>query len=398
MSTATKRQNTIPKNSPMLSPDDAPLHAKRNMGIELFRIVAMCMVVILHLIGFGGIKSATVKFSPQWVAVYVLEAITYCCVDCYAIITGYTNVKSRFRYRRIVYLWLEVFTITVSTTLIAKFIFHIDVTPDEWKNALMPLTSRQLWYFNAYFLLFFFIPILNKGILAMERWQLITSIVSMLFLTTVLTRLGNRDLFVVGSGYSAMWLMILYLIGAYFRIYGFPKSAKWYITLPTFFVSAGIAVLQFIIAQKWIENGVLKEGDWLYQNKSFLISYISPCMVLMATCLLLFFGQLKIRFKISEIIIGNLGKASFGVFAVHVSDMVWNHFMPKRLYKPLGTLPVFQLVVGTILAGIGLYLVCALYSLARIYLFKLLRIHKAVDWVADRIPPRRKPNTEVKKT
>lgn len=392
MSTAIKkRQNRTPA-APTLDPQVAAPAKERNMGIELFRIVAMCLVLMLHVLGRGGVMGVTSKFSPQYITAHALEAIAYCCVDCYAIITGFTNVKSRFRYRRIVLLWLEVFTITVSSTLIAKFFFHVDVTPDEWKIALMPLTRRELWYFNAYFILFFFIPILNKGVQALERWQLRTTILTLLAAIMILTRLGDRDIFYVSSGYSAMWLMVLYLIGAYFRLYGFPKFAKWYVTLPTFFLCAGIALGQKLIAQKMISDGTLVKEDWLYKNESFLISYISPCMVLMAVCLLIFFGNLKIRFKVSKVIISNLGKATFGVFALHVATMVWNHYFKGR-FAQVGKYPAPKMLLFVILITLGLFLVFSAYSLARIYLFKLLRINRLVDLIADRLPVKKKQDS-----
>ena len=389
MSTAIKKRQNRTPTSPALDPQVAAPAKERNMGIELFRIVAMCLVLMLHVLGRGGVMGVTSKFSPQYITAHALEAIAYCCVDCYAIITGFTNVKSRFRYRRIVLLWLEVFTITVSSTLIAKFFFHVDVTPDEWKIALMPLTRRELWYFNAYFILFFFIPILNKGVQALERWQLRTTILTLLAAIMILTRLGNRDIFYVSS---AMWLMVLYLIGAYFRLYGFPKFAKWYVTLPTFFLCAGIALGQKLIAQKMISDGTLVKEDWLYKNESFLISYISPCMVLMAVCLLIFFGNLKIRFKVSKVIISNLGKATFGVFALHVATMVWNHYFKGR-FAEVGKYPAPKMLLFVILITLGLFLVFSAYSLARIYLFKLLRINRLVDLIADRLPFKKKQDS-----
>lgn len=360
----------------------------RNMGIELFRIVSMCLVILVHLMGYGGILNATETFSPSWIVANWLNVIAYCCVDCYALITGYTNVKAKTRYRRIVYLWLEVLAITISTTLIAKYAFHIDVSPDEWKDAFMPLTRRVLWYFNAYFLMFFFLPILNRGVQALERWQLCLTIFSLLVLTTILPRIGGKDIFDLNGGYSAQWLMILYLVGAYFRLYGFPKWSKWYVTLPTFFAVAGVAWMPYILARELLRNGRLVEGEWLYNHAGFLTRYTSPCMVVMAVCLLLFFGQLKIHRKLPSVVIGTLGKATFGVFAVHVSSMVWNHFFKDR-YAPIGAMSPLKLILFAILAMLGFYLVCSLYSLARFYLFKLLRINKLVDRIADRFPHRK---------
>ena len=52
---------------------------RRNYGIDLLRLVAMFMVVILHVLGQGGVLSATTgdKHHIAW----FLETAAYCAVD-----------------------------------------------------------------------------------------------------------------------------------------------------------------------------------------------------------------------------------------------------------------------------------------------------------------------------
>ena len=94
---------------------------ERNMGVELFRVVSMMMVVLLHVLGHGGVYSYAGSLTDNYKVAWFLEALAYCSVNCYALISGFANVKSGFKFRRIVYLWLEVVTLNVAMTAVMHF-------------------------------------------------------------------------------------------------------------------------------------------------------------------------------------------------------------------------------------------------------------------------------------
>ena len=91
----------------------APQKEGRNIGVELFRVIAMLMVVYLHMTGQGGVLAAANPISPNYKIALLLQVLTYGAVNCYALISGFANVKTNFKFRRIVYLWVEtVFLVT----------------------------------------------------------------------------------------------------------------------------------------------------------------------------------------------------------------------------------------------------------------------------------------------
>lgn len=362
---------------------------ERNMGVELFRVVSMMLVVMLHVLGHGGVYSHAVFLSDNYKVAWFLETLAYCSVNCYALISGYANVKSSFKFRRIVYLWLEVVFLNVSLTAVMHFFVPgATVTSEYWLRAFFPLVNRAFWYFCAYFFMFPLIPILNKGILSLKRYQHIVSIL-MLLAPCVFRVIVSKDNYVLGSGYSAIWLVCLYVIGAYFRIYGAPKWAKWFVTLPVFFVATFIAWNYKISIETQYAEGLITKDSDIYANRGILISYISPCMVIMAVALLLFFMQINIKGKTPKRIVSELGKSTFGVFILHVGAAFWywNDFW--KSFNIYADYPTWKMVLSVILAVLAIYLGFSLISIARIYLFKLLKVHKAVDYIAD-LPKRLK--------
>lgn len=80
---------------------------QRNRGVDLLRMVAMWMVVILHILNKGGALGASAPLSTGRETALLLDMAAYCAVDCYGIISGYVGAGHRFRYSGAVALWLR---------------------------------------------------------------------------------------------------------------------------------------------------------------------------------------------------------------------------------------------------------------------------------------------------
>lgn len=371
-----------------------PKIEERNLGIEIFRIVSMLMVVMLHILGHGGVYSHTEFLGDNYKVAWFMNVVAYCSVNCYALISGFANVKSNFKFRKIVYLWLEVVTLNVALTAVMHlFVPDAEVTADYWLRAFFPLVKRAFWYFCAYFLMFPLIPILNKGLLSLKKYQHII-IMLMLMAPTVFRIIVKKDNYVLGSGYSALWLICLYVIGAYFRIYGAPKWAKWYVTLPTFFLFAYVAWSYRINIESQYVDGIIAKDSELYSNRGILISYVSPCMVVMAIALLLLFMQIKVKHRLAKTVILNFSKATFGVFILHVGAAFWYYKAFWNRFHFFAELPTWKMVVSVFVASFAVYFVFSLVSIGRIHLFRLLRINKLVDHIAD-MPSRLKSKRHI---
>ena len=166
----------------------------RNYGIDLLRIVSMFMVCLLHVLGHGGVLDATEPQSLNYYVAWFIEIAAFCAVNCYALISGYVGVKSKYKVSNILYLWLQVAIYSVAISVVFAII-----KPDTytWKTILksfVPVTFSQYWYFTAYFGLFLFIPILNFARNNMPRNVLKYVLWTLILIITVLSRL-REDLF-----------------------------------------------------------------------------------------------------------------------------------------------------------------------------------------------------------
>ena len=360
-----------------------PQKSERNMGVELFRIVSMILVILLHVMGHGGVRSYSEYLSTNYQVAWFLQTMGYCSVNCYAIISGFANVKTKFKFRRFVFLWIETVVLMLLITSVANFFIpSIEVEKEWWLNAIFPLTRRELWYLCAYFFMYPLIPLINKGLLSLNRWQHIMIIV-WLQVPTIFKLIMHKDNYVLGSGYSAMWLICLYVLGAYFRIYGAPKWAKWFVTLPAFFAATFVAWFKMIYIEKQEALDLIAEDSVKFEYRDDLVSYISPCMVIMATALLLFFMQLTIKGKPIKLLIANFAKATWGVFVLHVCCAGWYWDELWHSFRKFSDLPTWKMVLYSFGAVFAIWIVTSIITMFKNCVFELLRIDKGINFLCD---------------
>ena len=349
--------------------------SERNVGLDLLRVVSMLLVVLLHVLGQGGVLGAIDRTAApdSYNIAWLMETAAYCAVNCYALISGYVGVRSKFKYSSIIALWLQVVFYTVGFTVLYSFIKPEAVSSGAFFTAFFPVMKRAYWYFSAYFCIFFFIPVFNHVVNTMEKKHLRVTVISIIALFSVIytisrsTVLGSAvaDLFVTERGYSPLWLALLYIVGAYISKYRSDFKIHPSICFLIYTVSVIIS---------WVEKLTSKTG--------ILVSYTSPTILIAALALLLGFSALKCQ-KISRIVTF-LSPAAFGVFLIHVNPLVWTNLM-KGLFASLADYPAYLMSILVIGAVFTVYAICTAIDLLRHYFFKLLRIKEALSVIESRL-------------
>ena len=361
----------------------------RNYGIDLLRIISMVMVCNLHILRNGGVLYNVVPFSINYNVAWFLEVICYCAVDCYGLISGYCLINNSnsqalldFKYSRIFKLWAQVFFYCLLFTFIFLLIpsLNIFLTEDlkrvdfsylkTYSNMIrhiFPILGNCYWYFSAYFGLFFLIPFL-RIFLNHLSYKEYTQLVFVIFFFVLLEMLPGSDLLNFENGYSFVWLVLLFILGGYFKLYGENIQIKNKILMICFLCSTGLVLLSILIT-----------------HKVWFVNYVSPFIILNAICLLVIFSRLKISEKLGRIITC-LGGLSFGVYLIHVNPLIWNIYTDK--FKFLATGNPIVLVFSALCISVAMYIVCSGVDALRSLIFKILRIDlltKKLCRIEDRI-------------
>lgn len=349
---------------------------KRLLWVEAIRIVSMLMILMLHILKHGGILDSLTVGTASYYSAWLIESVCYCAVNCYALITGYVMYdasKSNFRYSGIITLWFQVFYYSAAITLLFAVFAPEKISYVEIIKSFTPIISSQYWYFTAYFGMFFFIPFFNMLIDRLDKNQFITLVSSMFVIFSFLpfTFSSGSDLFNVNSGYSTLWLTVMYFAGAFIKRFGSSFKIKRRTWALSFVFFSMLPCINPYVASI-INNPDIISG--LSQN-IYMYNYISPFTVISAISLFMFFKDIDIKSRILSCIIKLLSPASFGIYLIHVHPLVFEHIVKDRLIF-LTEQSCFLMVTGIMTIAAAAYIILAAVEYLRIMLFKTIKVRE----------------------
>ena len=359
---------------------------QRNWGIDLLRMTAMWMVVILHILNKGGVLAAAAPLSAGQGTARLLETAAYCAVNCYGLISGYVGVQRRFRYSGALALWLRVAFYTLGITAVFACLMPGSVNGDRVLRVFFPVLFRQYWYVTAYFGMCLFIPFFNLLLNRLSKGQLRLLALSIVLVFSVLPTLRQKDVFLTDNGYSVLWLSCLYLLGGILRLYGCQeqKPLRW------------AAVYLGCVLVTWL---VKLAGDRLWMartghlcDKVLLTTYTSPTILLAAAALLLCFTGLRIGPGFGSFI-EKASPLAFSVYLIHAHPLIWEHWLAGR-FAFLADKPPILLASGVLGGAFAIYLVCSLADVLRAGLFRLFRVKAISRWAEEAVSARLRPQLE----
>lgn len=279
------------------------------------------------------------------------------CINIFAIASGYVGVQAKFKVTRLVELWLQVVFTCVVCTLGLRFLTDDPVSLERWIRAVMPISGAQYWYMTAYFMLAFTMPFLNAGIRALDRKTSGLVIALILGIVCGQSFVGIKGGLGVEAGYSYAWLVILYLAGAYWRLYSERlkfSTRQWFLPMvPLAFLSG--------VVPKFLPSAVASRVYWL--------GYVSPFTVLLSMCIFGFALSLKIENVRARQTIKTIASCTLGVYLFHYTPLIYGHIIKPYItsVQPAGAASWFMYVMGTTLV---VFVACAMLDYVRQLIFK----------------------------
>lgn len=355
---------------------------EREYGIDALRIVAMWMIVVLHVMTHGGVLKNVVPGSGQDMSAWLLEAVVYGAVNCYGLISGYVGVKAKHRFSGIAALWIQVVFYSVLLSAVAHMLRPDTVWVREWVKGFLPVNLGFYWYYSAYFFASFFFPLLNRVLLEAPKEELAASLGTVAVLIPVNSFVFQRDVFMIGGGYSALWLMVLYMIGGMIRLHG--DSLKVYQWIRRH------AVLLFVLAVSAVWGLKMLLGDNTLSLRfdinisgGSLYSYTSPAVVLSSVALFAWFAGWKPGKRACKWI-SVISPAAFGVYLIHMHPQIWRILLYGSCAW-IASVKAWLLPFAVLGAAAAIFAVCAVIDLLRGRLFRLLRVKEGCQWAFEKI-------------
>lgn len=355
---------------------------KRNYGIDLLRIISMLFIINHHIIFHGGFLSKTKRFSFEFNIFIFLNIICCSGVNIFGMISGFVGFN-KYKYSNLLYLLFVTFFYSIFLVLIFKIIYPKSIIIDI-KQYLIPIFVTDYWYVNSYFLMYFFIPIINKGINGMNNNYMRNFLLNLFIIFSIIGQLKNyinifnkKDFLSIKNGFTHSWLIILYFIGSYFgKFYKYNKKNKKYFLFKFIF----ILFLFGFIRTKIILYKYHKYNHSCKMN----IDYTSPSAVIISICFIIIFSSCNINNFYLIKFISFFSRLTFGIYLIH-NHTIFRRIIIKKKFIWITKYKSYKIILMEIISSLFLFLFCSIIDYIRYLVFNILRIRELCIIIIDLI-------------
>ena len=300
---------------------------KRIAGIELLRVVAMIMVVIMHFLResdsllTAGEGSLTIG---SFGAVF-LEALCIAAVNVYVLISGYFGCEQGFRLSRVILfpcqIWFYSLLIPVVLTILRVPTLAVEMGVYGVIQYILPLETESYWFATAYFLLLLVMPLLNAAVKNLSRKQFRLTLGMLFLIACGVKSVCPIHLAFDRYGYDLLWFICLYLTGAYLKKYGGGVAER---------MAAGVylgscMIIGLIALGMWYVTFHI-DGAAYYFSVPFHYNFVF-CLT---AAIGLFYLFLKLELKEGKVteMIRRAGKYAFGIYLFHEHPDIRHQWYP----------------------------------------------------------------------
>lgn len=312
-------------------------------GLDVLRILAMYFVCVLHVGGgFGALKNAPDIVTQCGTASCL--ALANVAVNIFMMITGYIGISHCWRWRGYVKVWGEVAFYSLAGILFCWCFLEQCYSLSSLRELLFPIPlANGYWYFTAYTGAFFLFPYANRLLQNLTRREY-GKLVLIFLISVGFFGIWNNS---VGSGYNAVWLLMMYCTGGYIRLH-LPRIPQW--------IALGMYLLFSAISATFFAAGIYlkKVYGWEWGMPAF--GYTSPWVIMASLGCFVFCVQLKIQNSILCRLLRFAAPLTFAVYLIHEHPCMEPLF--RQLSAEMANCDHYA-VWHTPLTALIIYLICS---------------------------------------
>ena len=337
------------------------LKKQRNSNIELLRILMMLVIVAHHYIVNSGVIQCIVSTPPHSLQINrfnVYFALIFgwggkTAINVFILITGYFMCRQQFKWRKVVFLALEI-------VLYRWLIYGIFLSSGyesfnlkEFIKTVLVLPYDFGWGFSSSFVgLYVLVPFINKLLSTLEKKELEKLICVLLVLFTGFsTFLFNTSFEYIG------WYVTVYLIGSYLRLYEMNWMSSRRITGLLCACSLAFSWLS-VICIRFVAEKMNRNLPYYY----FVADSNKVLAIATAISLFLLFKNINIG---SNRLINKFAASTFGVLMIHASSDTMRRWLWQDVCKNSFAFPKNNFIFHAVFCTLVVYIVCVSIDMVR---------------------------------
>lgn len=256
---------------------------ERQSNIELLRIVAMFMVVVLHYLVKGQAAVSLVdNFTPLNMGLWLIKAFCIITINVYVLISGYFLVEAQWKLSRVVSLWLQTLFYSIGIPIVCLFLGMEEMKQwgiYDWVNVVFPIQMEHYWFITAYIILYLLVPALSTAVKHMTKEQHQWVIAGLLLVFSIPKTILPIYIPIDRYGYDFGWFICLFFIAAYIRLYGIScishKKRAFTVYIVTVIGIWGISVICAALTRKGFPLAYMMDMTYCYNHLLVLVASVA---------------------------------------------------------------------------------------------------------------------------
>ncbi len=342
----------------------------RMANMELLRMIAMLLVVVLHFLDKGGNLPPLTEGSMEvsGYAAWILETLSIVAVNVYMLISGYFLIESSFKVKRLLGLLLQIWFYSLGIGLLGAAFGYLPEGGFGIHYLLtlcLPISMNHYWFMSAYVFMYLFVPLLSAGIKRLTKKQLQLVMGMLIFVFCLIKSVVPARLEADNLGYDCIWYLCVFVVAAYIRLNGF-----------SFFKNKGRSLLVYLGSGAVI-FGITFFLRFLYLKTGSLGTILTNCyhynhiLVLLASLGFFYlFYHIEIKQEGIRRIVVRIAPYTLGVYLLHEHVAIryeWQKWIYHILGKPNHTI---SLLLITLLSVLLIFAAGILVDMLRVLIFK----------------------------
>lgn len=350
-------------------------NVERFANIDILRIISILMVLTLHALGHGGILFSYNFYTMEYQIFWLVESLCMVAVNCFILITGYLMVNSTFKASRLISTISQVEFYSILCTVVTKYIWKIEINVSELFSTVFPISNNRYWYMSCYIILLMLMPLLNKYMQKVSKQELLLTIYTLIFIFCLIPNVIFWSRWALGSGYTYPWFVVMYMIGGYFKLYGFPEISwkKAFILYLSF--SVGSYITRVILEILSMKSEIAINVDLFYCYNTVTVF---PASVFLFESIIGMKINKRIAVKISK-----TGKYTLGAYLCSDNDIIRERLWTKINLTNYISKGIASVIIYLFCAVILIFFMGCMIELIRQKLEKLIidntNLYKKID-------------------
>lgn len=286
----------------------------RQSGIELLRILALLLVIVIHYSQVLVPAFKVIGGFDYHISLWI-RSIAACAVDIFLVISGYFMCTSNVR------VWGKPLTLILQVCVYNELMYLAEVICGIYPLSIRHIVSSFIpdsYYSTLFVVLYLISPYINRTIsnFTQREWSILMTFVIVIFsflssVSTIFseftgsTWMGINTIGAWGSqqGFNIVNFSLLYIIGAYIRLSGIPAFLSTKAKQVVVIIICITVTYLFAEFEEYLSITSMRFA-WVYDN---------PLIILTAVCLFLLFKNFDFR----NSFVNYLATFVYPVFLIH---------------------------------------------------------------------------------